>query len=400
MTGEPSRRDVLRTGAVAIGGAAAGLGGHAAWSRVTAQQAPAPDAAGTATEPFRGERQHGVATAPQSSASWVAFDLRPGVDRAALVRLMRIWTDDIERLTGGRPGLTDTEPELAARPARLTVTVGYGPGLFTAAGLQDARPAWLAPLPAFSIDRLEPGWSGGDLVLQICADDALAVAHASRLLSKEATSFVTHRWTQQGFRPSPGTVAPGTTMRNLMGQVDGSRNPDPATEPELVWHDATAPDWLVGGTSMVIRRIAMDLDGWDLVDRTGREFAVGRRLSDGAPLTGSHEHDEPDLDARDGLGLPVIDMAAHVRRARTTDPTQRFLRRGYNFLDPTASAGRESGLVFVTFQRDVLAQYVPVQRRLDEIDLLNRWTTPVGSAVFAVPGGPREGEFLGQRLLG
>ena len=399
MTDGLDRRGFLVGGAAAVGGAALGAGGYATWDRLAEPAPPAPDAIGRSVEPFRGARQAGVGTDPQAFATWVAFDLLPGIDREALVRLMRIWTDDIERLTAGRPGLTDTEPELARVPARLTVTLGYGPGVFAAAGLERARPPWLAPLPAFAIDRLEERWTGGDVVLQICADDMLAVAHAARLLTKEAASFVGTRWTQQGFRSSPGATAPGTTMRNLMGQVDGTRNPDLRIDADLVWHDSGAPDWLTGGTSMVVRRIAMDLDGWDLVDREGREFTVGRRLSDGSPLTGSTERDEPDLAAKDSLGLPVIDMAAHLRRARTADPAARFLRRGYSFHDPGEPTGRQSGLVFVTFQRDVLAQYLPVQRSLDELDLLNRWTTPVGSAVFAVPGGPRDGEFLGERLL-
>lgn len=399
MTDGLDRRSFLRGGAAAVGGAALGAGGYATWDHVS-QQPPPPDLVGRSVEPFRGKRQAGVGTVPQAFATWVAYDLLPGVGREALTRLMRIWTDDIERLTGGRPGLTDSEPELAKVPARLTVTLGYGPGVFTAAGLDGDRPPWLAPLPAFAIDRLEERWTGGDLVLQICADDRLAVAHAARLLSKEATTFVRTRWTQQGFRASPGATPPGATMRNLMGQVDGTRNPDVRTDAGLIWHDASGPDWLSGGTSMVIRRIAMDLDGWDLVDREGREFTIGRRLADGAPLTGSREHDEPDLGAKDGLGLPVIDMAAHLRRARTADPSARFLRRGYSFHDPGEPAGRQSGLVFVTFQRDVLAQYLPVQQSLAELDLLNRWTIPIGSAVFAIPGGPRSGELLGARLLG
>lgn len=54
----------------------------------------------------------------------------------------------------------------------------------------------------------------------------------------------------------------------------------------------------------------------------------------------------------------------------------------------------------VSFQADPLAQFVPVQRRLDELDLLNTWTTPTGSAVFAVPPGCEEGGFVGETLLG
>ncbi|HUX72015.1 MAG TPA: Dyp-type peroxidase [Cellulomonadaceae bacterium] len=396
------RRAFLQGGAAALGGAALALGGRAAWeaATVSGDVAPPADAVGRAVVPAHGDRQAGVGTAPQSFASFVSLDLVDGVDRHALVRLMRIWTDDVDRLTSGRPGLADTEPELAVAPARLTVTVGYGPGLFTAAGLEDQRPSWLSPLPSFSIDRLEDAWSGGDLLLQVCADDEVTIAHSVRLLVKDARTFTTVRWVQRGFRRSPGSTTPGTTMRNLMGQVDGTRNPAPETEGGLIWH-TSGPSWLVGGTSMVIRRIAMDLDTWDAVDRTGREFALGRRLADGSPLTGSSEHDVPDLDAVDALGFPVIDTAAHIRRARSANPSERFLRRPYSYDDPPAAGAiSRSGLVFVTFQRDPVTQFVPIQRQIDEADMLNRWTTPIGSAVFAIPGGFRPGEHLGERLLG
>ncbi|OLT52617.1 Dyp-type peroxidase [Cellulosimicrobium sp. CUA-896] len=399
-----SRRAFLQGGAAALGGAALAVGGRSAWDAAAAEPRPVPeppDAAGRATVAFRGVRQPGVDTVPQSFAAFVALDLVDGVDREALVRLMGIWTDDVQRLMAGRPGLTDTEPELAAVPARLTVTLGYGPAVFTAAGLEDRRPTWLRPLPPFGVDRLEDRWNDGDLLLQVCADDEVTVAHAVRLLVKEARTFTTVRWVQRGFRRSPGTERPGTTMRNLMGQVDGTRNLDPAVDPDLVWHADTSRGWLAGGTSMVVRRIAIDLDTWDELDRSGREEAVGRRLDTGAPLTGTREHDEPDLDAKGPNGFEVIGSFAHIRRSRTDDPEQRFLRRAYNYDDPPpAGALSDSGLLFVTFQADVDRQFVPIQRRLDELDLLNEWTTPVGSAVFAVPPGARDGEYLGQGLLG
>ena len=407
-TGRPagfSRRQVLTTGAAALGGAAAGAGLTRA---LPGRASEAERLHGTQTVAFRGEHQAGVATPPQAFAAVVALDLRDGVDREALVRLMRIWTDDIERLTQGREGLADTEPELAHVPARLSVTVGVGPGVFTAAGLESVRPSWLAPLPDFTVDRLQDRWNGGDLVLQVCADDEVTVAHAVRLLTKEARTFVTVRWTQRGFRRAHGSTEPGASTRNLMGQVDGTSNPDPTRDAPLIWvGDESAarfgaqPAWLTGGTAMVVRRIAMQLDTWDELDRSGREEAVGRRLSDGAPLTGSKESDEPDLEATNDLGLEVIAPFAHIRRARSDDDDQRFLRRPYNYdVEPTGDALSDSGLIFITFQADVDAQFVPIQRRLDELDLLNEWTSPIGSAVFAVLPGCREGEYLGQSLLG
>jgi dye decolorizing peroxidase len=400
------RRSFLLGGAAFVGGAGAAIVGRAAWDGARADVPPDEAGPGTTigtdTVPFHGPRQAGVATPPQAFASFVAYDLLAGADRDALIRLMRIWTDDAARLTQGKPALADTEPELAAVPARLTVTLGLGPGFFAAGGLTARQPSWLAPLPTFGIDRLEDRWCGGDLLLQVCSDDAVTVAHAVRMLTKDARTFVTTRWTQNGFRRARGSEPAGTTMRNLMGQVDGTRNLVDGTHDDLVWHDDSAPAWLVGGTSLVLRRIAMDLDTWDEVDRPGREAVVGRRLDTGAPLTGTREHDEPDLDATDDLGFTVIDTAAHIRRARTHDDSQRFLRRVYNYAEPAeAGAGASSGagLLFAAYQRDVTAQFVPVQRQLDSMDLLNTWTTPIGSAVFAIPGGCAEGDHLARALL-
>lgn len=395
---EPSRRTVLTAGLAAVTGAGAALGGRAVWDATVAapqpSEPPTTGSVGRATVAFRGERQPGVGTPAPAFATLVAFDLLPGVDRAALVRLMRVWTDDIERLMAGTPPLADQSGELTALPASLTATVGYGPGFFAAAGLTHRAPSWAVPLPPFAVDRLEDRWSGGDLVLQLCADDQLSLAHAVRVLSVGASTFATPRWTQHGFRHAPGVTAPGATMRNLLGQLDGTRNVQPDVDPDLVWHTGPDDGWLAGGTSMVVRRIRMELDTWDVLDRGSREAALGRRLADGAPLTGSTETDVPDLEARDARGFTVIGPAAHVRRAAATTPRERFMRRPFNYLDPP-----EAGLLFITFQADPVAQLVPVQQRLAEADVLNIWTTPVGSAVFAVPPGARDGEYLGEGLL-
>ena len=40
-----------------------------------------------------------------------------------------------------------------------------------------------------------------------------------------------------------------------------------------------------------------------------------------------------------------------------------------------------------------------LDRRLAELDLLNTWTTPIGSAVFAVLPGALAGESLGEKLF-
>ena len=413
------RRDVL------VGGGGAVAGALAAWAAgaLGAREATTPaggsaDGAAAAVEgavgttpedntlanrtvDWRGTHQAGIATDPQGHLPLLAFDLLPGTTVEALRRLMLIWSDDIDRLTSGRGGISDSEPELAQTPANLTVTLGVGPGFFDTPGLESERPEWLRQLPPFTLDRLEERWNGGDLALQICGEDPISVSHAARFLAKEARDFTTLRWTQTGFRGYPGEMPAGRTMRNLFGQLDGTRNAHPDDHPELVWLGDDAPAWLRGGTTMVVRRIAMDLDTWDEVDRSTRDNALGRRLDTGAPVTGTDEFDEPDLEARNELGFPRIDLAAHIRRTRTDDPTQRMFRRVYNYeLPPTEGRLSDAGLLFITFQADVDHQFTALQARMDEMDLLNTWITAIGSAVFAVPGGVREeGELLLGPLL-
>ncbi|MFV0375211.1 Dyp-type peroxidase [Microbacterium sp.] len=396
-----TRRQFLLGGAVAGVGAATAVGISSALDRPSdaREDADTGSAArhGAAVVPFYGPHQAGIDTEPQAHAVFASLDLRDDVDRSGLVRLMRILTDDAARLTQGANALADSEPELAVDPARLTVTFGFGPGFV--ARTDTPAPAWLAPLPAFSIDRLDPAYGDGDLLIQVASDDPITLAHATRMLLKDTRSFAALRWTQRGFRRAYGTAKPGATMRNLFGQVDGTVNPTPGTADfdDVVW---SATGWLAGGTGVVVRRIRMDLDKWDRLDRGGRDQTIGRFQSNGAPLTGTEEHDEPDFEATTALGFPVIPEFSHLRRARSDDTTERIFRRVYNYDDaPEGDRVSDSGLLFVSFQADVARQFTPLQRRLDELDLLNEWTTPVGSAVFAIPPGCEEGGYVGETLL-
>ena len=404
----PSRRQLLLGGAAAGAGAAVALGVDRA---VAASAAPTPDTAGVNGDrivPFHGPHQAGVTSAPGAHATYLAFDLLPETDRAGLRSWLRLWSDDAARITQGRGALADLEPELAVRPAGLTATFGVGPAAVALAGAP--APAWLAPLPAYEIDALEDRWSGADLLVLLHGDDPTAISHLARMLLRDSRAFGTLRWRQTGFRRAYGSDPRGTTMRNLFGQVDGSRNPPPG-DPDFdaaVWARDGAPRWLAGGTSLVLRRIAMDLEGWDAVDVAGRENAVGRRLSDGAPLTGGSEHDDIDPDATGPAGFTVINPAAHSARARETDPARRIVRISYSYDDAVEPGERDVhgrpavsnvGLLFGSWQADVAAQYVPVQARLAQADLLNTWTTPIGSTVVAILPGCAEGGFVGETLF-
>jgi dye decolorizing peroxidase len=79
----------------------------------------------------------------------------------------------------------------------------------------------------------------------------------------------------------------------------------------------------------------------------------------------------------------------------------KFLRRPFSYDAGLLPDGRpDVGLLFAAYAADLTGQFLPIQQRLADQDLLNTWTTPVGSAVFAIPPGCRPGEFLGEALLG
>ena len=251
----------------------------------------------TQTVNFYGDKQAGIMTPAQAHARFIALDLNDGLDASGVQRLLRILTSDAAALTMGVTPLTDQEPELVQAPAHLTITFGFGEKIFDIVA-PAKKPAWLKPLPAFpKIDQLQQKWNGGDLLLQICGDNLLTVSHAQRMLTKDTRSFGRIRWVQEGFLSAFGTGQ--GTPRNLFGQVDGTVNPveDPHETPgrgggsahEIVWGEGSAEQnfpqaWEPGGTSVVIRRIHMNLDTWDEVDTPAREDAIGRKLSNGAPL--------------------------------------------------------------------------------------------------------------------
>lgn len=396
-----SRRGLLRGGAVVAAGAAAtALPGAAHAS--AGPTAPGGSDLAAAVVDCHGEHQAGIEAPPQAHASFVAFDLVEGADRSAVKRLLSLWSGDIARLTAGRAALADPVPELAAMPAGLTVTVGFGPGFFDAADLVEQRPSWLTPLPAFPGDALEPAWCGGDVLAQVCADDAITVSHAVAVLAGSAASIATVAWQQTGFQRGAGLAPPGSIGRNLMGFVDGIVNPRPGTEDfdRVVWSPGV-PAWLAGGAGLVVRRIRLDLEGWSALSTREREQVFGRRASDGAPITGGAPTDAVDLRATDARGLSTVPVFSHVRLAAAAQEHERILRRPYNYDAGLLRDGSpDRGLIFAAYAADPSRQYVPIQQRLAAGDLLNKWSVAVGSAVFAVaPGFAADGR-LGESLLG
>jgi deferrochelatase/peroxidase EfeB len=419
MVPKASRRGLL----AAAGGFAAALGGSTlgAAAMGTARPAPAgsmpPDAG---TLPFYGKNQAGIVTPQQGYTYFAAFDLTAG-KRDDVVKLLRTWTEAAAAMTQGKPApasppyddvqAEDSAETLGLPPARLTLTFGFGPGLFERDGqdrygLAAMRPEALADLPRFASDQLVPARSDGDLSVQACADDPQVAFHAVRQLARLADDAAQLRWTQAGFLSRPSA---GGTPRNLMGFKDGTHVP-----PQIdaaVWVGAEGPDWMRDGSYMVVRRIRMALEHWDRTAVGFQEQTMGRHKISGAPLGLKDEFAPLGLDRTDEDGNPVIPEHAHVRLANTaTTGAAEILRRGYSYNDGVGFTAErwppwrqamefDAGLFFVCYQRDPRTGFVKIFENMAKFDMLNQFVTHVGGGLFACPGGAATGEYIGQGLF-
>lgn len=405
VTGGISRRRLLGT-AGATGLVLGAAGGAAGYAARPAEATPL-SSLGADEVMFHGKHQPGIVQRLQARGHLVAFDLAAGAGRREAAALLRRWSETARRLMAGEAAQQeDTGVALDAGPSSLTITFGFGHSFFARTGLEKQRPVALDPLPEFSSDRLDKARSNGDLWVQIGADDALVAFHALRAIQKDAGRAAKVRWQMNGFNRSPGATAHPMTARNLMGQVDGTRNPKPTDAdfdrrifvPESGAQD---PAWMANGSYAVVRRIRMLLDDWEQLSVTAQEQVIGRRKADGAPLTGGTETTEMDLEKTDRAGNLVVPLDAH---ARITRPDQNggaaILRRPFSYHDGIGPDGvPDAGLLFICWQADPLRGFVPLQRKLDRGDALSRYIRHEASGLFAVPGGAAEGEYVGQRLL-
>jgi len=416
-----SRRRAIALAGVGVAGVAgaAAVGG----ALVKGVSADEPDPVEGAVA-FTGAHQAGIVTPAQDRLHFVAFDVITK-DRDRLIGLLRDWTTAAARMTAGQDagevgavgGVPEAPPDdtgeaLELPPSALTITVGFGPTLFRDAtgkdrfGIAGKRPEALADLPHFPGDRLDDAISGGDLCVQACANDPQVAVHAIRNLARIGMGVVSVRWSQLGFGRTSSTSTTQSTPRNLFGFKDGTANlklEETDLLREHLWvQPGDGPEWMTGGSYLVSRKIRMIVETWDRSSLAEQEMIVGRRKGSGAPLSGTGEFDEPDLDAKDADGEPVLAVNSHVRLAHPTmNGGARLLRRGYNFVDGSDGLGRlNAGLFFIAYQRDPRRQFVPIQRNLARTDEMNEYLKPVSQALFACPPGVAgPGDHWGRALF-
>jgi deferrochelatase/peroxidase EfeB len=409
----------MMVGLAASAGASLAGGGMA---KPVAEPAAAgiPSGNESVVEPFWGAHQAGIATPAQRHSYVAAFDLVAG-KRDDVIGMLRAWTDAASVMTRNSPasereGASDSGKGLGLPPSRLTLTFGFGAGLFVKNGddrynLAAQRPQALVDLPAFDGDELIATRTGGDLSVQACAEDPLVAFDAVRQLTRLAHRLAELRWGQAGFLPADGSQQ---TPRNLLGFKDGTRNPsidDAAAMRRFVWVDDEGPGWMRGGSYVVLRRIRVALEHWDRMPLEFQQATIGRDKASGAPLGRRAEFDPPDLDALGKDGDPVIPESAHIRLAAPErNGGAQILRRPYSYDDgvnfvaerwPPWRKGMEfdAGLLFICYQRDPRSGFIAIFDKLAKSDMLNQFVTHTGGGLFACPGGVQRGQFIGQSLF-
>ena len=388
------RREFLKKAGIGGAGLALGLSGASAFF-ANKEQGSKNIADGQEEISFYGKHQAGITTPMQKNIYFVVLDLRT-TDKNELIQLFKDWTDYSQKLVNGelvkKDGSnallppSDTGETVGLNPYRLTLTFGVSASFLTKLGLEKKRPKLFRDLPAFPKEQLREQYTGGDIVIQACADDEQVAFHAVRNLIRKGRNKVTMKWSQSGFAAIGDRME---TPRNLFGFKDGTANVTTEKDfDKVVWADSQ--DWMKNGSYMAVRRIIMHLETWDRTNLQEQENTFGRYKESGAPFGKKNEFDEVDLSL-----LPVD---SHVRLAKEVDLP--ILRRSYSYsdgIDPKTGQF-DAGLLFIAFQKDP-DSFVKIQTNLGADDKMNEYVTHIGSGLFACFGGVKEGEYIGQDLF-
>ena len=388
------RREFLKKAGIGGAGLALGLSGASAFF-ANKEQGSKNIADGQEEISFYGKHQAGITTPMQKNIYFVVLDLRT-TDKNELIPLFKEWTDYSQKLVNGelvkKDGSnallppSDTGETVGLNPYRLTLTFGVSASFLTKLGLEKKRPKLFRDLPVFPKEQLREQYTGGDIVIQACADDEQVAFHAVRNLIRKGRNKVTMKWSQSGFAAIGDRME---TPRNLFGFKDGTANVTTEKDfDKVVWADSQ--DWMKNGSYMAVRRIIMHLETWDRTNLQEQENTFGRYKESGAPFGKQNEFDEVDLSL-----LPVD---SHVRLAKEVDLP--ILRRSYSYsdgIDPKTGQF-DAGLLFIAFQKDP-DSFVKIQTNLGADDKMNEYVTHIGSGLFACFGGVKEGGYIGQDLF-
>jgi len=353
--------------------------------------------------PFYGKCQSGITTPIQRQVYFAVLDLATE-DLDTIRGIFKSWTTYIARMMQGElveayksntmlPP-TDTGEAVGMGTERLTITVGVSPSFLEKLNLTGKKLPELEELPKFARDQLQEDFTGGDICIQACAEDAQVAFHAVRNLLRKGREHLTLKWSQTGYA---AITSQGSTPRNLFGFKDGTANVTSQDDfDRVIWCDQD--NWMKNGTYLIVRRVQMHLETWDRTSLKEQENTFGRHRDSGAPLGAVDEFDPVDLELKDDKGNLVIPEDCHVRLAKEVG--EEIYRRAFSYangIDPRTGQF-DAGLLFISFQKDP-QQFIKVQKNLGTKDKLNEYITHVGSGLFAILPGVEEGGYLGQSLF-
>jgi len=353
--------------------------------------------------PFYGKCQSGITTPIQRQVYFAVLDLATE-DLETIRGIFKSWTTYIARMMQGElveayksntmlPP-TDTGEAVGMGTERLTITVGVSPSFLEKLNLSSKKLPELEDLPKFARDQLQEAFTGGDICIQACAEDAQVAFHAVRNLLRKGREHLTLKWSQTGYA---AITSQGSTPRNLFGFKDGTANVTSQDDfDRVIWCDQD--NWMKNGTYLIVRRVQMHLETWDRTSLKEQENTFGRHRDSGAPLGAVDEFDPVDLELKDDKGNLVIPEDCHVRLAKEVG--EEIYRRAFSYangIDPRTGQF-DAGLLFISFQKDP-QQFIKVQKNLGTKDKLNEYITHVGSGLFANLPGVEEGGYLGQSLF-
>ena len=353
--------------------------------------------------PFYGKCQSGITTPIQRQVYFAVLDLATE-DLDTIRGIFKSWTTYIARMMQGElveayksntmlPP-TDTGEAVGMGTERLTITVGVSPSFLEKLNLTGKKLPELEELPKFARDQLQEDFTGGDICIQACAEDAQVAFHAVRNLLRKGREHLTLKWSQTGYA---AITSQGSTPRNLFGFKDGTANVTSQDDfDRVIWCDQD--NWMKNGTYLIVRRVQMHLETWDRTSLREQENTFGRHRDSGAPLGAVDEFDPVDLELKDDKGNLVIPEDCHVRLAKEVG--EEIYRRAFSYangIDPRTGQF-DAGLLFISFQKDP-QQFIKVQKNLGTKDKLNEYITHVGSGLFAILPGVAEGGYLGQSLF-
>lgn len=212
----------------------------------------------------RPEPQIGIVPEPAHAAQFVVLRVR---DRAR----------DAKAVAGILPELPGRAAELdpGDRPAKLAVTIGYGPEMWDVLS-PSRRPAGLRPFPALESGGRRAPSTGGDVLLHVTSalrdlTFDLALEARTRLGDRVEVLEDVAAFRRKG-------------ARDLTGFIDGTENPKGEERAEWALVTEEDPDF-AGGSYVFTQRYVHDLAKWTQLTVPEQEDVIGRRKPDSEELS-------------------------------------------------------------------------------------------------------------------